>query len=146
MKEVFLDTNVIIDYLSRREPFAKSALALFSLAESHRLKIDISAISHTTIYYVLRKNNLHQTIIKNLTLLSGLCCVLPVNQVVLAQAMQSDFRDFEDAVQYYSALQNKKCCAIITRNPKDFTDARIAVMTPDEFLKVNLYHLTYASQ
>jgi predicted nucleic acid-binding protein len=137
MEEIFLDTNVIIDYLTKREPFAKPALALFSLAENQQLKINISAISHTTIYYVLRKNNLHQVIIQNLSLLSSLCCVLPVNQGVLEQAMQSDFMDFEDAVQYYSALQNKKCSVIITRNVKDFRSAKMAVMTPDEFLKVN---------
>ncbi|GHV67193.1 PIN domain-containing protein [Bacteroidia bacterium] len=136
MKEIFLDTNVVLDYLTKREPFAKPALALFSLAESNHFKINISAISHTTIYYILRKVNSHQEIIENLTVLSDLCCVLPVDKMVLDQAMRSGFMDFEDAVQYYSALQNPICDVVITRNVKDFRSAKIAVMTPDEFLKV----------
>jgi hypothetical protein len=85
----------------------------------------------------LKKNNLRQNIINSLTLLLGLCSIFPVTQFVLEQAMKSDFSDFEDAVQYYSALQSKKCGVIITRNVKDFRLSEIAVMTPDEFLKVN---------
>jgi predicted nucleic acid-binding protein len=109
------------------------------LGESNLIKINISAISYTTIYYVLKKNNLHQAIIKSLVLLSNLCTILPINQAVLEQAMKSDFMDFEDAVQYYSALQNNQCKAIITRNVKDFKFTKIAIMTPDEFLKINQF-------
>ena len=68
-------------------------------------------------------------------LLSGLCNVLPVNQTVLEQAMKSGFSDFEDAVQYYSALQNRNCSIIISRNTKDFHSSIIKVISPDEFLK-----------
>jgi predicted nucleic acid-binding protein len=136
MQELFLDTNIVIDYLINREPFSKSALLLFSLAENGEISLNISAISYTTVYYVLRKNNSHQTIIQNLILLSSLCNILPVNQTVLEQAMKSDFIDFEDAVQYYSALLNNNCSVIITRNAKDFKSSEIKVMTPDEFLKI----------
>jgi len=137
MQEIFLDTNIVIDYLINREPFSQSALRLFSLAENNKIRLNISAISYTTIYYVLRKNNSHQAIIQNLVLLSGLCNVLPVNQAILDQAMKSGFTDFEDAVQYYSALQNKNCSVIISRNTKDFQFSEIKVMLPDEFLKVS---------
>ena len=137
MNEIFLDTNILIDYLTNREPFSQAALRLFSLAEDGKLKINISALSYTTIYYVLRRNNSHQAIIQSLTLLSCLCKILPVNQTVLDQAMKSDFSDFEDAVQYFSALQNKNCSTIISRNTKDFQSSVIKVMIPNEFLKVN---------
>jgi len=60
-----------------------------------------------------------------------------VNQAILEQAMKSGFTDFEDAVQYYSALQNKNCSVIISRNTKDFQSSEIKVMLPDEFLKVS---------
>lgn len=70
-------------------------------------------------------------------LLNGLCNILPVNQSILEQAMQSDFADFEDAVQYYSALQNKNCSVIISRNTKDFQSSALKAMLPDEFLKIN---------
>jgi len=137
MQNIFLDTNVLIDYLTNREPFSKPAFRLFSLAEKGKIQLNVSAISYTIIYYVLRKNNSHQAIIQSLILLSGLCKILPVNQTVLEQSMKSDFLDFEDAVQYYSALQNKNCSAIISRNAKDFRSSAIKVMLPDEFLKAN---------
>jgi len=137
MQEVFLDTNILIDYLTNREPFSQSALRLFSLAENKKIQLNVSAISYTIIYYVLRKNNSHQEIIRNLLLLSRLCVILPVSQIVLEQAMKSDFTDFEDAVQYYSALQNINCSVIISRNAKDFRSSVIKVMSPNEFLKVN---------
>ena len=136
MQELFLDTNIVIDYLTNRTPFSKSAMHLFSLAENRTIRLNISAISFTTVYYVLRKNNSHQAIVQNLLLLSKLCNVMPVNQVILEQAMKSDFKDFEDAVQYYSALQNKNCSVIISRNLKDFQSSEINVMLPDEFLRI----------
>ena len=135
MQELFLDTNIIIDYLTNRTPFSKSALRLFSMAENSIIKLNISAISFIIIYYVLRKNNTHQAVIQNLLLLSRLCNVIPVNQIILEQAMKSDFTDFEDAIQYYSALQNKNCSVIISRNVKDFRTSAIKVMLPDEFLR-----------
>ena len=136
MLEVFLDTNVIIDYLTSREPFSLSALRLFSLSENNKIRLNISAISYTIVYYVLRKYNSHQIIIQNLALLSRLCKILPVNQTVLDQVMKSDFTDFEDAVQYYSAMQNKNCTIIISRDAKDFQSSTIMVISPDDFLKV----------
>lgn len=90
-QEIFLDTNILIDYLTNREPFSQPALRLFALAENSKVRLSISAISYTTIYYVLRKNNTHRAIIQSLTLLSKLCNVLPVNQAILDRAMTSDF-------------------------------------------------------
>jgi len=137
MQEIFLDTNIVIDYLTNREPFSKMALRLFSLAENNKVRLNISAISFTIIYYVLRKNNSPESIIESLVSLSGICNVMPVNQTIIDQALRSDFKDFEDAVQYYSASQNKNCSAIISRNKKDFQSSEIKVMLPDEFLRIN---------
>ena len=137
MKEVFLDTNIVIDYLTDRKPFSQSVFRLFALAEKGKIRLNISAISFTIVYYVLRKNNSHRAIIQNLMLLSNLCNVLPVNQMIIDKAIKSGISDFEDAVQYYSALQNKNCSVIISRNTKDFQSSVIKVMLPDEFLKTN---------
>jgi len=138
--ELFIDTNVIIDYLTNRKPFSKSAYHIFSLAEKGIVRLNISVISFTTIYYILRRNNSHQKIINSLSLLSRLCKVIPLDQNILDQAMKSDFSDFEDAVQYYSALQNKNCSTIISRNTKDFQSSIIKVMLPDELLNVNEFN------
>ena len=137
MKSVFLDTNIIIDFLTNRVPFSQSALKLFNLAENGKLELNISSLSFTTIYYVLRKNNSHKAILNSLILLLDLCNVLPVNQSIIEQSIKSGFTDFEDAVQYYSALQNKNCSVIISRNAKDFKSATLKVMLPDEFLSIN---------
>jgi len=137
MREIFLDTNIIIDYLTSREPFSKMALRLFSLAENNKIRLNISAISFTTVYYVLRKTNSHEMVIKNLMLLSGLCNIIAVNRNILEQALKSNFKDFEDAVQYYSALHNKNCKIIISRNIKDFQLSELEVMLPEEFFRIN---------
>jgi len=137
MQEIFLDTNIVIDYLTNRKPFSKTALRLFALAENKTIKLNISAISFTIIYYVLRKNNSHKSIIENLISLSDLCNIILVNRNIIEQALKSDYTDFEDAVQYCSALQNPNCSTIITRNIKDFQPSTIKVMLPDEFLRIN---------
>lgn len=131
---LFLDTNIVIDYLSKREPFGEEAYALFQSRKEWQLCV--SALSFTTIYYVLRKGKDHQSL---LVLLGGLCQlveILPTDDRTIVGAISSGFSDFEDAVQYYTALSSQ-VDIIITRNVKDYICSSIPVMTPTEFLSLN---------
>lgn len=133
-RRIFLDTNIVIDYLSKREPFGEDALRIFSLSPQYH-QLCISALSFTTIYYVLRKHFKQELLLEMLASLQDLVEVLPTGEEMISLALHSDFTDFEDAVQYYTAL-NGNCAIIIMRNPKDYRKAEIPVYTPLEFFSI----------
>lgn len=134
MKHYLVDTNVIIDLLLNREG-ADAAAVLLDGAERGEYKLSLCSLSYTNIYYSLRKYLSHD---KRISCLSQLCDVLhtvPVDGFVVSMALQSGWRDFEDAVQYSSAVSSKTVDGIITRNEKDFLLSEIPVINPLEFLK-----------
>lgn len=133
-KRIFLDTNIVIDYLSKRMPFSEDALRIFSLPPRF-YQLCISALSFTTIYYVLKKHFKQEELLYKLDILQNLVEVLPTDNEMISSAIHSEFTDFEDAVQYYTAL-NGNTSFILTRNPKDFGKANIPVYTPSEFLQI----------
>jgi len=138
MREIFIDTNVIFDLLLGREPYASRANALFEYTIMNDIVLNICSFSYATVYYVLRKRLSHENVLNNLNWLSLLTKCLSVNQNVIQQAMKSQFHDFEDAIQYFCALQIPKCEAIITRDRKGFKLSTIPFMPPDEFLAENV--------
>lgn len=134
MKDLFLDTNIIIDVLANRQPYSESATRLFDLAEKGKINLFISALSYSNIYYIIKKNCTHKEMISLLKDLESLTETLDVTKKIIAKSLVSDFKDFEDAIQYNTAISNKKIAAIITRNVKDYKNIELAVLTPDEAL------------
>jgi len=96
----------------------------------------ISALSYSNIYYILRKHYSHKNLISILKDLEAIIKTAPVTDQIIHKALHSNFKDFEDAVQYYTAISNKKMEVIVTRNGKDFLNSEIQVLTPDEALKI----------
>ena len=134
MKHYLVDTNVIIDLLLNREG-ADAAAALLDGAERGEYKLSLCSLSYTNIYYSLRKYLSHD---ERISCLSQICDVLhtvPVDGLVISMALQSGWRDFEDAVQYCSAVASKTVDGIITRNEKDFLLSKIPIISSSEFLK-----------
>ena len=133
MAKIFVDTDVCIDLLSGRKPFNATAEKLFSLADIGKIKICVSSLSFSNIDYVLRSqysaNHSWQIIAKFKTLVT----VLSVDSKTIDLAIASDFHDFEDAIQYYSAIENG-LTTLVTRNLKDFKKATIKVVTPETYL------------
>lgn len=134
MKDLFLDTNIIIDVLANRQPYSESATRLFDLAEKGKINLFISALSYSNIYYIIKKTCTHKEMISLLKDLESLTETLDVTKKIIAKSLVSDFKDFEDAIQYNTAISNKKIAAIITRNVKDYKNIELAVLTPDEAL------------
>ena len=132
--DIFLDTDIILDLLGDRKPFSKYAAEIFSKSLQKKTHIYISSNSVTTIYYILCKNNDETKVRSLITELFDLCSIIPATKDILKSALDSDFRDFEDAVQHYSALNNKNIKAIITRNVKDYKKSKIEVFSPEDFL------------
>ena len=131
--QFFVDTNVLIDFLADRKPFSESATIIFDLAVKKKVKLFISAISYNNLYYLMqRENKSHKKTIALFALLSEDCSILDTTKAILQNAMQADFKDFEDAIQYYSAKSHNGIHAIITRNPKHFPLKDISILSPEE--------------
>ena len=126
MKIVF-DTNIILDVLLIREPFAQMSINLFDAVVSKEIDGYLCATTLTTIDYLVAKRQDKQRARALLELFS----VAEVNEVVLAKAVLSDFSDFEDAVLYEASCY-AGVDSIVTRNGKDFKTALLPVFSPDE--------------
>ena len=136
MKKIFLDTNVIIDFLADRKPFSEPASTLFSLAVQHKITIYVSAISFNNIYFVLKQHLSHKKIIGTLIELQNWTKTIEVNEAIIERSLRSDFSDFEDAIQYFCAASISSITCIVTRNSKDYKSSTIAVMTPGETISL----------
>lgn len=135
MTDLFIDTDVILDFLIDRKPFSREAAIIFTLIEQKKLKGFSSSLTFSNLYYVLRKIESHNRVISKLDSLSKMVRILKVEEQTIKNALASGFPDFEDSIQYFSAVNSKKIDVIITRNIKDFKKSEIPVMTPGDFLK-----------
>jgi len=139
MKNVFIDTNIIIDFLANREPFSEYAAKLFQLAQNNEINIYISTITINNTYYVLKQVSSHKKTLNLIAGIESLVEIIPTNQKIIQKAIKSDYKDFEDAIQYYSAKEVKSIDVIATRNTKDFKISDIPVLTPETIVKLILH-------
>jgi predicted nucleic acid-binding protein len=135
MTDLFIDTDVIIDFLIDRKPHSREAAVIFTLMEQKKLKGYASSLTFSNLYYVLRKLESHNKVKSKLESLSHVVKILKVEEQTILDALASDFSDFEDSIQYFSARDSKKIDVIITRNTKDYKKSDIPVLTPGEYLK-----------
>ena len=131
--KLFLDTNVLIDLLGKREPFFKEIAIIASLAETKKVRLVSSSLSFVNTVYVISKEVERKIVLETLQKFRFICEVSDIDEIVIDKSLISNFNDFEDAVQYFSALHHKSD-VIITRNKKDFKNSEISVLTPTEFL------------
>lgn len=135
MTRVFVDTNIIIDFLAKRESYFEWAEILFDLGYRREINIAASALSFANAHFILKKSNSNSIVKSALIELKNICVAIDLSDHILSQALHdTSFNDFEDALQYYSAL-NSNQEVIVTRNLVDFKNAAIPVMTPEAFIK-----------
>lgn len=134
MKQILLDTNIVLDLLARRVPYYDEAADLFSLADKKMIGISLSALSLANIHYLITKFKPEQETRKILRNLIILVQVLSFDNKIVDLALNSDFKDFEDAIQYYTAIENEQDL-IVTRDLTGYKDSKIPVLTADEFIK-----------
>ena len=130
---LFLDTNVLLDLLSEREPFYEDIARIFTMAEAGRIDIAASALSFATISYFLTKYEGAEIAREKLRKLRILCPLIALDELIIDKGLNSRFEDIEDGFQYFSA-QKAKANYLITRNVQDFKQAEMVVMSPLEFL------------
>jgi predicted nucleic acid-binding protein len=138
MTKILIDTDVILDFFFDREPFSESAAKMLSLCESKEIKGFITPVIVSNVYYLLRQTAKHEKVIEKLKMLVSITEILVIDRNAIVQALNSEFKDFEDALQNYSAELNNEIDIIVTRNVKDYKNSVLGVMTPDNFLKMRM--------
>ena len=136
MTRILIDTDVILDFFFDRESFAENAAKILSLCESKEIKGFITPVIISNVYYLLRQTAKHEKVIEKLKMLVSITEILVIDKDAILQALNSDFKDFEDALQNYAAELDKEIDVILTRNTKDFKNSSLAVMTPDNYMKI----------
>lgn len=134
MRHLFLDTNVLIDFLADRKPYSIDAAKLFNHVLNKKATIYLATVSYNNIYYIIRQTSSHADAINILSELQDWTEAIDVSKEVIRQALKSDFRDFEDAIQYHCAKALPTIDCIVTRDTKDFRTSSIPTMTPREAL------------
>lgn len=133
--KIFADTNIVLDLLLERNPFYKASARLFSAAELNKVQISFSSLGFSILEHVISRQ-INKSKSKNaLRKFRPLVKILAVDEKTIDYALNSDFRDFEDAIQYEVAIQNNQDL-IISRNIKDFKNSVIPVMTPEDFIRI----------
>jgi predicted nucleic acid-binding protein len=138
MKRVLIDTDVILDFFFDRAPFSDDAAKVLSLCESGEIQGFVTSVIISNVYYLLRQNAAHGKVIEKLTQLVAIIDVLAIDKDAILKALNSSFKDFEDALQNYSAELNGQIDLIITRNIKDFRSSALGIMTPENYLKATI--------
>lgn len=134
MQKIFLDTNIILDFLGERENFYEPSAKILTLADQKKIKILTSPSSVSNTFYVLAKYENAKIALEKIRKFKLLCSMSIMNDEVVEKAINSDFKDFEDAMQYFSAIASN-CDIILTRNEKDFKNALIPVMNAESYLQ-----------
>ncbi len=135
MEKVLIDTDVLLDFFFDRKPFSDYATKILSLCNQNKIMGFSTPVIIANTYYLLRKAAKHEVVIDKLNQLLKIIDILNVDRNVVLKALNSDFKDFEDALQNFSAIENREIKVIITRNIKDFKNSSLAVLTPETYVK-----------
>jgi predicted nucleic acid-binding protein len=134
VEKIFVDTDIVLDLLSARLPHFNYAAELFSLADENSIKLYVSSLTFANVNYILSRQLSAVQVRKMLLKFKTIITVLSVNDKIIELALASDFHDFEDAIQYNTAIENG-INILLTRNLKDFKKAEISILTAQQFIK-----------
>lgn len=133
-KKVFIDSDVILDVLCKRIPHYQYSAQIFTLSDLKKINLYTTSLSFANVYYILRKTVGGEKAKYFLRKLRLLIKILAADEKETDLALNSKFTDFEDALQYYTALKHNME-VILTRNVKDYKEKDIIVQTPEHFVK-----------
>lgn len=132
--KVLLDTNIIVDIALERQPFFSNSETVLSFVEERQIEAYISASSFGDLYYIIRKEKGRNLALEFLRHIVTLCQIANVDSASINMALTSNFKDFEDAIQYSTAVNNN-LDAIITRNPRDYPVTTPRIITPEQLIQ-----------
>ena len=135
MHRVFVDSDIILDVLAKREKFYTHAAKLFTLLDKGHVSGFTSPIIFANLYYILRKTKSKEYALQSLRKLKSFISILATDEKIIDLALNSTFKDFEDAIQYHTA-KSYEINFIITRNKKHYKQSKTSVCTAEEYLKI----------
>jgi len=133
-KKVFIDSDIILDLLSKRDPFYSFAAEVFTLGDTKNIELITTSLVFANVFYILRKSlgiDRAKELLRKLRIIIG---VISVDEKIVDLALNSKFSDFEDGLQYFTAREND-IKIILTRNVKDYKEKDLLIQTPEEYLK-----------
>jgi predicted nucleic acid-binding protein len=139
MDKLYIDSDIILDLILEREPYFKCALELFTLIEEDKIKGFVSPLIFANLFYILRKAYSRLFALQVLQRLKTLLTIVPINEHIIEIALFSSFKDFEDAIQYYSALESR-LTYLITRNKNDYKESGLIICSAGEYLALRASH------
>ncbi|MBI4352900.1 MAG: PIN domain-containing protein [Candidatus Omnitrophica bacterium] len=136
MKKIFIDADVLLDVLTGREPHHTHAASLMTLAETGRVWGYTSPLIFANLHYILQRSKSKAESLNQLRKVRVLLRVLAITEKMVDLALSSEFEDFEDAIQYYTAVENQMDC-LITRNKRDYKRSMLPVYSAEEYVKIH---------
>ena len=133
MIKTFIDTNIFLDILCKREKFVDDALSIFDMAVDNQIELLISDLSIANIKYITRKEIPIDKFYDLIKIFRPIFTIVPLGADVIDKALDLRANDFEDALQYFSAVQANADC-LVTRNIKDYGFAKMEVLNSQTFL------------
>ncbi len=132
MRRVFIGTSIMLDFLGERHPYYEPIAKIATLSDKGKLKMVVSPISFATVNYLLSKYENPKSAIEKLRKFKVISEISIVDEHIVEKALNSNFSNFEDALQYFSATASN-CDIIITRNAKDYRQSLLPIMSANEF-------------
>jgi predicted nucleic acid-binding protein len=133
-EKIFIDSDIILDVLAGREEFVEAAAELFEMGHSNRIELFTTPVILANVFYMLRKTSSAEGAKKNLQKLRLIIHILPINEKIVDLSLNSQFNDFEDGLQYFTAKENK-ISVLITRNIRHYKVDDIIVETAEEYIQ-----------
>lgn len=135
MDRILFDTDVLLDFFFDRIPFSNYTAKVLNLCKEKQIEGYTTPVIIANTYYLLRKTAKHEIVIDKLNQLLNIIDITEMNKNVVLKSLNSNFKDFEDALQNFSAVENGNIKVILTRNIKDFKHSELAILTPESYLK-----------
>ncbi len=135
MDKVLIDTDVLMDFFFDRKPYATYSTQVINLCAEKQIQGFTTPVIISNVYYLLRKTAKHNIIIEKIKQLLTIIEIIKMDKNAVLNALNSEFKDFEDALQNFSAIENGEIKIILTRNIKDFKKSELGILTPETYLK-----------
>ena len=135
MDKILIDTDVILDFFFDRKPFSEFSSQISKLCENKKIEGYVTPVIYSNLYYLLIQIAKHDKVVEKLKQLLLITDILIMDKEVVNNALNSEFKDFEDSFQNFAALKNGRINIILTRNIKDFKKSEIGIMTPETYIK-----------
>lgn len=135
MDKILVDTDVLMDFFFDRKPFSEYSTEILNLCADKKIQGFTTPVIISNVYYLLRKTAKHNIIVEKIKQLLTIIEIVKMDKNAVLNALNSEFKDFEDALQNFSAIENGHIKIILTRNIKDFKKSELAILTPETYLK-----------